>query len=123
VTIEKVFAIEAEPAAIWEALWSDLANGDESAYSVEHSTWPESLTLRVKLSGMPCELTYRIEPRDGHCEVSADITPLSSRYGLYQVLTFGHLKRNYELVLAVGLSNLKAAVEGASPPHEAAETG
>jgi hypothetical protein len=120
VTIEKAFAIKAEPAAIWEALWSDLAKGDKDAFSVEHSTWPESLSLRVTLSGMPCELTYRIEPRDGHCEVVATIQPLSSRYALYQVLTFGHLKRNYEMLLVVGLSNLKAAVEGA-PEDEAGD--
>ncbi len=110
--IEKAFAIEAEPAAIWEALWHDLSNGDEDAYSVEHSTWPETITLRVRLSGLPCELTYRIEQRDGHSEVSATIQPLSSRYGLYQLLTFGHLKRNYEMMLVVGLSNLKSAIEG-----------
>ena len=110
--IEKAFAIEAEPAAIWEALWHDLSNGDEGAYSVEHSTWPETITLRLRLSGLPCELTYRIEPRDGHSEVSATIQPLSSRYGLYQLVTFGHLKRNYEMMLVVGLSNLKSAIEG-----------
>ena len=110
--IEKAFAIEAEPAAIWEALWHDLSNGDEDAYSVEHSTWPETITLRVRLSGLPCELTYRIEQREGHSEVSATIQPLSSRYGLYQLVTFGHLKRNYEMMLVVGLSNLKSALEG-----------
>ena len=111
--IEKAFAIEAEPPAIWEALWHDLSNGDEGAYSSENSTWPESITLRVRLSGLPCELTYRIQPGDeGHSEVSATIQPLSSRYGLYQLLTFGHLKRNYEMLLVVGLSNLKSALEG-----------
>jgi hypothetical protein len=110
--IEKAFAIEGEPAAIWEALWHDLSNGDEDAYSVEHSSWPESIRLRVTLSGLPCELTYRIEPHDDHSEVSATIQPLSARYGLYQLLTFGHLKRNYEMMLVVGLSNLKSAIEG-----------
>jgi hypothetical protein len=112
-TIEKVFSIEGSPERIWEALWSDLASGSEGSYAVESSHWPTSLTLEVHLAALPCLLSYRIERRDdGHCEVAATIEPRSVRYGLYQVLTFGHLRRNFEMMLVIGLSNLKAAVEG-----------
>jgi hypothetical protein len=112
-TIEKTFAIESEPAVIWEALWKDLGKGEEGSFSVQESHWPARLSLRVELGGIPCLLTYRIERRDGHCEVSAALDPLSARYGIYQFLTFGHLRRTYETILVVGLANLKAAVEGA----------
>jgi hypothetical protein len=112
VSIEKVFAIEASPAVIWEALWNELSLGEPGAFSLQGSSWPSVLTLRVDLGGMPCELIYRIEPKTDYCEVSATLIPLSKRYGFYQVVTFGHLKRNYETLLVMGLANLKQAVEG-----------
>jgi hypothetical protein len=111
-SIEKAFAIEGTPEAIWDALWADLAEGDESAYNLEGSTWPRVLQLKVDMSGVLCLLTYTIEQRDGFCEVAAALEPLSKRYSLYYLLTFGHIKRNYEMMLVEGLANLKAAVEG-----------
>jgi hypothetical protein len=112
-SIEKVFAIEGTAERVWEALWSDLATGSEGSYAVRSTHWPASLAVDVELAGLPCLLTYEIQQRDGHCEVAATIEPRSARYGLYQLLTFGHLRRNFEMMLVVGLSNLKAAVEGA----------
>lgn len=109
--IEKAFAIEAEPAAIWEALWSDLGAGDADRFSVERSSWPSLLEVRVELGGLPTLLVYRIEPKEAYTEVSVTLEPLSFRYRLFQFFTFGHLRRNYEMLLVQGLVNLKKAVE------------
>jgi hypothetical protein len=115
-SIEKAFAIDATPEAIWEALWSDLAEGDKSLYKLEGSSWPTKLQINVDLSGVLCELTYTLTPMpEGYTEVAANLVPLSKRYGLYLLLTFGHIKRNYEMLLVSGLANLKAHVEGAAP--------
>ena len=111
-SIEKAFAIEATPEVIWEALWADLGQGDESLYTLVESNWPHSFSIRLDFAGLPSELTYKIEPKDGYCEVAATVTPLSKRYGLYWAITFGHIKRNYEVLLVQGLVNLKAAIEG-----------
>jgi hypothetical protein len=110
--IERAFAIEADPETIWAALWDDLSQGDAAVFDVESSTWPRSLSLLVNLGGMPSRLTYSIEPREGHTEVALLAEALSWRYALYQVLTFGHYRRNLELMLTVALSNLKTAIEG-----------
>lgn len=112
--IEKVFAINAEAGVIWDALWNDLTSGEEGAYEVETAHRPSDLSLRLGLSGVPCLLSYRIEPKDSHCEVAALIVPSGIRYGISQVLTFGHFKRNFEMILVQGLANLKEAVEGPS---------
>ena len=55
-------------------------------------------------------------PEAGFTEVSASLEPLSKRYSLYYLITFGHFKRNYEMLLVTGLANLKAHVEGTAPP-------
>jgi hypothetical protein len=109
--IEKVFAIEAAQADIWDALWSELSQGAEASFTVERSNWPHNLVLLLDISNMPCRLSYSIEPKDGHCEVSAKLDPLGRFYGLFQIVTFGHLRRNYEMLLVLGLSNLKKALE------------
>lgn len=117
--IEKAFAIEAEPAAIWDALWSDLTAGDPQLYSVEQSNRPERIAIKVELGGLPVLLTYLISPKDTYAEVSVTLQPLSARHTLYQFLTFGHFGRNYEMMLVQGLANLKTALEGnedAEPP-------
>ena len=110
--IEHAFAINADPETIWAALWHDLSQGDAELFDVESSTWPRSFSLRVDLGGMPSRLTYTIEPRPEHTEVALLAEALSWRYAMYQVLTFGHYRRNLELMLTVALSNLKTALEG-----------
>jgi hypothetical protein len=124
VIIEKAFAIEAAPEVIWDALWADLGEGDESLYTLTESNWPHGFTIRLDFGGMPAELAYRIEPKDEYTEVSAMLTPLSKRYGIYWALTFGHIKRNYEVLLVNGLANLKEAVEGTADeaPSPSAES-
>jgi hypothetical protein len=121
VSIEKAFAIKASPATIWEALWADLGEGEESAYQLEGSSWPSSIQIKVDMGGIDCLLTYRISAMDGYTEVAAALEPLSKRYGLYYLLTFGHIKRNYEMLLVSGLANLKASVEGTPPPNLAVD--
>jgi hypothetical protein len=110
--IERAFAIHADPETIWAALWHDLSQGDSQAFDVESSAWPHTLSLRVNLSGMPARLIYTIAPQEDHTEVAILAEALSWRYALYQVLTFGHYRRNLELLLTVALSNLKTALEG-----------
>jgi len=110
--IEHAFAINADPETIWAALWHDLSQGDAEVFDVESSTWPRTLSLRVDLGGMPSRLTYTIEPQADHTEVALLAEALSWRYAMYQVLTFGHYRRNLELMLTVALSNLKTALEG-----------
>jgi hypothetical protein len=116
--IERAFAINADPEAIWAALWHDLSQGDAEVFDVEASTWPRTLSLRLDLGGMPSRLTYSIEPRPGHTEVAILAEALSWRYAIYQVLTFGHYRRNLELMLTVALANLKTALEGEALPGE-----
>jgi len=114
--IEKAFAIDAEPAVIWDALWADLQAGDSTAYTLDSSSRPSKLDVEVNLGHIRCLLQYRIERKDGFSEVAATIVPISKRFGFYQVLTFGHVGRNYEMLLVTGLANLKASVEGTSAP-------
>jgi hypothetical protein len=111
VAIEKVFRIDAPAQEIWRALWSELGEGRDPAALSPESTWPERLSLQVTIAGVPCRLTYLIEGLDGACEVTASLDPMGARYRLYQALTFGHFRRNCELLLAQGLANLKQAVE------------
>ena len=111
-TIEKAFAINAEPDEIWQALWSDLSQGDPDAFDIEGTQWPRSISLRVKLGAVPVLLTYTIERQQEYTEVAARLTPLSSLYGLFQIMTFGHLRRNFEMLLVQGLDNLKRSLEG-----------
>ncbi len=114
-TIETTFAIAATPAAIWQALWSELALGEDSAFAVEGSTWPSRLQLKLPLAGIPCFLTYRIEPAEGGSEVTASLDPTGFRYLVCQLFTLGHFGQHYKMMLAGGLSNLKTAVEGPEP--------
>ena len=117
-TIEKAFAVQAAPGDVWQALWDDLSSGDQTLYAVEESHRPSLLCLRLKLGDLPVLLTYRIERTPEHTEVAATIEPQSRRYLLYQLLTFGHLRRNYEMLLVEGLANLKRSLEG-GPEQEA----
>ena len=115
--LEKVFAIKAEPAAIWEALTGELTVADEGAYEVERAIPNELLSLWVEIQGgIRAILTYRLIPRGDHTEVSATMEPLGFRYAMFRMLTLGRADANYELLLVEGLSNLKQAVEGGGGP-------
>jgi hypothetical protein len=112
VAIEKAFAIEAAPGEIWSALWQELQTAGEGTAELEQSHRPNLLAVKVKLGSISALLTYKITQREQDCEVAVTLEPLSSRYGLYQILTFGHLRKNYEMLLVQGLANLKTALEG-----------
>ncbi len=114
--IERAFAINADPETIWDALWHDLSQGDTDIFDVESSAWPRNFSLLVSLGGMPCRLTYSIEPRPEHTEVAILAEALSWRYAIYQIATFGHYRRNLELTLTIALANLKLAIEGEPIP-------
>lgn len=120
--IEKVFAIEAEPDVVWDALWADLSSGEEGAFKVVEAHRPRDLVIDIMLGGIPSRLAYRIEGRDRHCEVAALLEPRGMRYRVSQLLTFNHVKRNFEMVLVQGLVNLKTAVEGPEPEPALEET-
>ena len=111
--IEKVFAINAAPPKVWDALVSEVNLADESIYEVEQSIINEFLALRVTFQdGIEAQITYRLIPRDDHTEVIATMQPEGLRYAIFRMITMGRSDVNYEMVLVVGLSNLKAAVEG-----------
>jgi len=97
--IEKAFSIQAAPATIWDALWSELREGERDSFSVEQSNWPKLLSLKVDLNGMQALITYRITGEGTQSEASAILEPLSRRYPIYQALTFGHFRTNYEMLL------------------------
>lgn len=111
--IEKAFAINAEPPKVWDALVSEFNLADDSTYEVEQSIINEFLALRVTFQdGIEAQITYRLIPKDGHTEVVATMQPEGLRYAIFRMITMGRSDINYEMVLVVGLSNLKAAVEG-----------
>jgi hypothetical protein len=113
--IEKAFAINAEPPKVWDALVSEFNLADESFYEVEQSIINEFLALRVTFQdGIEAQITYRLVPRDDHTEVVATMQPEGLRYAIFRMITMGRSDINYEMLLVVGLSNLKAAVEGES---------
>ena len=119
-TLEKAFAIKAEPAAIWRALTGELEVADETNYTVERAIPNELLSLWVDLQGgIRAILTYRINPREEDTEVVATMEPLGLRYAISRILTMGRIDTNYELLLVEGLANLKQTVEfGDEPPAE-----
>ena len=111
--IEKVFAINAAPPKVWDALVSEFNLADESTYEVEQSIINEFLALRVTFQdGIEAQITYRLIAKDDHTEVVATMQPEGLRYAIFRMITMGRSDINYEMVLVVGLSNLKAAVEG-----------
>jgi hypothetical protein len=119
--IEKVFAIDAEPGVVWDALWGDLSNGDENAFEVVEAHRPATLAIEVTLSGVPARLQYTVEAVENGSEVTALLEPRGLRYAVSRVLTFNHFKRNFEMVLIQGLSNLKTAVEGTTAENAVEE--
>jgi hypothetical protein len=111
--MEKAFAIHAEPPKVWDALVSEFTLADRDSYEVEKSIINEFLALRVTFQdGIQAQITYRLIPKDDHTEVIATMHPEGLRYAIFKMITLGRSDINYEMGLVVGLSNLKAAVEG-----------
>jgi hypothetical protein len=115
VSLEKAFAIHAEPAIIWRELTRELAQAPSGGHAVERSLEERELTVRVELqSGIEAIITYQLIPREDYVEVVARMEPQGFRYSFLRAVTFGRLDIGYELALAEGLSNLKKAAEAAA---------
>lgn len=113
--IEKAFAIRAEPQVIYDAIERDLNMADEhegDTFAVVRRDPPRSLELRVTIGGVPCWLTYILEPKADHTEVAARLTPFGWKYTFFRIMTFGMRDQGYEIALVEALANLKAEVEG-----------
>ena len=113
--IEKAFAINASPRVIYDAIERDLSGA--SAHSGD--TWgvvrrepPNAIDLRVTISGIPCDLAYRLSQKLGHTEVEATLNPYGWKHQLFRTITFGMHNHGFEAALVQSLVNLKEAVEG-----------
>jgi len=117
--IEKAFAIHATPHEIYVALQRDIDAaarvGRDGEFEVLRREEDREIELRVTISGFPCWLTYRLDPKPEHTEVVALLTPFGYRYTFFRIITFGLRDQGLELALVQGLVNLKTAVE---PPSE-----
>jgi hypothetical protein len=121
VPIEKAFAINAPPKAIYEAIERDLASAAEYAgttHEVLRRDPARSIEMRVTVGIVPCLLTYVLTPRDGDTEVAGTLSPYGWRYAIFQAVTLGMRRSFFEIALVDALANLKAAVEGAAFPNE-----
>ena len=117
--IEKVFAINAPPREIYAALERDLESARDHAgdtFEVTSRDPYRSMQLRVTIGNVPCWLTYTIDERGDHCEVTATLVPFGWKYTLFKIMTLGLRDQNFEIALVEGLVNLKAAVEGGEEP-------
>lgn len=118
--LEKAFAIDAPPDAVWRALTGELEVADRGAYEVERAVPNQSLSLWVQLQGgVRANIVYQLIPRDGHTEVVATMVPQGFRYAIFRMITLGRYDSNFELLLVHGLSNLKQAVERTQPVADA----
>jgi hypothetical protein len=115
--IEKVFAINASPRVIFDAIERDLADASEHAGATHEvlARDPErSIDLRVTIGGMPCKLRYDLAERDGHTEITGTLQPFGWRYAAFRTITFGLRDSNFALMLVQALANLKAEAEAAA---------
>ena len=122
--IEKAFAIRAEPSDIYAALQRELAEAaqqNDDTFEVLRRERDRLIELRVTIAGIPCWLTYRIEPRAQHCEVSATLVPFGWKYAALKIVTLGRADHNFAISLFEGLANLKAEVEGDGADADPAE--
>jgi hypothetical protein len=107
--------MHAPPEAIFEALERELGEAESDAggtFEVLRREPPRAIDLRVTIGGMSCWLTYELEPKQGHTEVTARLTPFGWRYLAFKIITLGLRNDGFEIPLVEGLANLKAAVEG-----------
>ena len=112
--IEKVFAIRATPAAIFDAIERDLASASEHEgrlFDVIAREYGKSIDLRVTIAGIPCRLTYMLEPGNALTEVTGRLVPYGWRYTAFRIMTFGLRDQNFAVALVEALANLKAAAE------------
>jgi hypothetical protein len=65
----------------------------------------------VTIGAIPCLLTYRLDEKDGHTEITGTLSPYGWKYGAFRIMTFGMRKQVFEIALVEALANLKAAVE------------
>jgi len=114
-TLEKAFAIHAEPAIIWRELTRELAQAAPGSHTIERSVPDQELAVRVELhDGIEAVITYQIIPREDYVEVVARMEPRGLRYAFMRAITLGQYDMGYHLALAEGLSNLKKAAEAAA---------
>jgi hypothetical protein len=119
VALEKAFAINAEPAVIWQELTRELAEAPPGSHTVERSVEAQELAVRVELQrGIEALITYELIPREGYVEVVARMEPQGFRYAVFRAMTLGRYNTGYELALVQGLSNLKQAAEAAAGRKE-----
>jgi hypothetical protein len=126
VPIEKAFAIRAPARDIYAALERDIAgSADDDEFAVMRRVPDRELELRVRIAGIPCWLTYRLDPRPDYTEVVAMLIPFGFRYAFFKMITLGLRDQGFELALVQGLANLKDAVEGehGAPGDIGAEDG
>jgi hypothetical protein len=117
-SIEKAFAIRAAPHEIYAAIERDLHAAHEHAgdtFAVLRRDPSRSIELRVTIGGMPCWLTYTLEPKPDHTEVVARLVPFGWKYTLFRIMTFGMRDQGYEIALVEALANLKSEVEDPDP--------
>src|SRR5438105_14515147 len=97
-SIEKAFAINAPPEAIFAALTDELdqaAGESDGSFELLRSNPPESIDLRVTIGGVPCWLTYRLEPKPDHTEVLAVLPPFGLHYTVFRTTTPGSAHPGY----------------------------
>ena len=112
--IEKVFAINAPPQAIFAAIERDLAAAaahEGAIYEVLRRESDRAIDLRVTIGGIPCTLRYALDAKNGHTEVTGTLAPYGWRYAIFRTMTFGLRDSNFAVTLVQALANLKAAVE------------
>lgn len=111
--IEKAFAIQAAPHDIYAALERDIAGEGQrdGDFEVIRRQQDHEIELRVRIAGIPCWLTYRLEPRPDYTEVVALLIPFGFKYAFFKAITLGLRDQGFEVALVQGLSNLKDAVE------------
>lgn len=115
--IEKAFAIHASPHDIYAALERDVASaprGGDGGFDVLRRERDRQIDLQVTMGGIPCWLTYRLEPKEGYTEVVALLTPYGLKYALFRIMTLGMHDHGFEVALVQGLANLKESLEGAA---------
>lgn len=121
-SIEKAFAIHATAERIYAALDEELSEAaaeSDGEFEILKRDPGRSFDLRVKIGGVPCWLTYRIEPEGEYTEVSGQLIPFGLRYALFRMVTLGMRDYGFAMALVQGLSNLKEALES---PDDRADT-